>query len=124
MALEGGKKSKTGAWSTNAEVLDDLPRLGLKLQKLNGVRFQSLNQLYADAFVTSIHPDTKRVHTSFSMVGASTGRLSSSDPNLQNIPIRTSEGRRNSTAFVPEDDAVLISADYSVQIELPAGAYC
>ena len=119
MALEGGKKSKTGAWSTNAEVLDDLAAAGVEIAEkvLEWRQISKLKSTYADALVTSIHPDTKRVHTSFSMVGASTGRLSSSDPNLQNIPIRTSEGRQIRTAFVPEDDAVLISADYS-QIEL------
>ena len=119
MALEGGKKSKTGAWSTNADVLDDLAAAGVEIAEkvLEWRQIAKLKSTYADALVTSIHPETKRVHTSFSMVGASTGRLSSSDPNLQNIPIRTQEGRQIRTAFVPEDGAVLISADYS-QIEL------
>ena len=119
MALEGGKKSKTGAWSTNADVLDDLAAAGVEIAEkvLEWRQIAKLKSTYADALVTSIHPETKRVHTSFSMVGASTGRLSSSDPNLQNIPIRTAEGRQIRTAFVPEEDAVLISADYS-QIEL------
>ena len=119
MALEGGKKSKTGAWSTNADVLDDLAAAGVEIAEkvLEWRQIAKLKSTYADALVTSIHPDSKRVHTSFSMVGASTGRLSSSDPNLQNIPIRTAEGRQIRTAFVPEDGSVLISADYS-QIEL------
>ena len=119
MALQGGKKSKTGAWSTNADVLDELAAAGVEIAEkvLEWRQIAKLKSTYADALVTSIHPDTKRVHTSFSMVGASTGRLSSSDPNLQNIPIRTPEGRQIRTAFVPEEGAVLISADYS-QIEL------
>ncbi len=119
MGFEGGKKSKTGAWSTGADILDDLAANGVEIaEKVLGWRqIAKLKSTYADALVTSIHPETKRVHTSYSMVGASTGRLSSSDPNLQNIPIRTPEGRQIRTAFVPDDGAVLISADYS-QIEL------
>ena len=119
MGLTGGKKSKTGAWSTSADVLDELAASGVEIaEKVLGWRqIAKLKSTYADALVTSIHADSGRVHTSFSMVGASTGRLSSSDPNLQNIPIRTPEGRQIRTAFVPEDGAVLISADYS-QIEL------
>ena len=119
MGLEGGKKSKTGAWSTSADVLDDLAAAGVEIAEkvLAWRQIAKLKSTYADALVTSINPETGRVHTSFSMVGASTGRLSSSDPNLQNIPIRTAEGRQIRTAFVPEEGAVLISADYS-QIEL------
>jgi len=119
MGLEGGKKSKTGAWSTGADILDDLAAQGVEIaEKVLGWRqIAKLKSTYADALVESIHPETRRVHTSYSMVGASTGRLSSSDPNLQNIPIRTPEGRQIRTAFVPEDGHVLISADYS-QIEL------
>jgi DNA polymerase-1 len=119
MGLEGGKKSKTGAWSTGADVLDDLAAGGVEIatEVLEWRQLSKLKSTYADALVTSINPETRRVHTSFSMVGASTGRLSSSDPNLQNIPIRTPEGRQIRTAFVPEEGAVLISADYS-QIEL------
>ena len=119
MGLEGGKKSKTGAWSTSADVLDDLVAAGVEIAEkiLEWRQMSKLKSTYADALVTSINSETGRVHTSFSMVGASTGRLSSSDPNLQNIPIRTPEGRQIRTAFVPEKGAVLISADYS-QIEL------
>ena len=119
MGLQGGKKSKTGAWSTSADVLDDLVEGGSEIagKVLEWRQMAKLKSTYADALVTSIHPDTGRVHTSFSMVGASTGRLSSSDPNLQNIPIRTPEGRQIRTAFVPENGSVLVSADYS-QIEL------
>ena len=100
-------------------MLDELAAAGVEIAEkvLEWRQIAKLKSTYADALVTSIHPETKRVHTSFSMVGASTGRLSSSDPNLQNIPIRTPEGRQIRTAFVPEDGAVLISADYS-QIEL------
>lgn len=119
MGLEGGKKSKTGAWSTSADILEDLAAQGIEIaeQVLGWRQIAKLKSTYADALVTSIHPESERVHTSYSMVGASTGRLSSSDPNLQNIPIRTQEGRQIRTAFVPEDGHLLISADYS-QIEL------
>ena len=119
LGLQGGKKSKTGAWSTGAEVLEKLGAEGVVLadKVLAWRQLAKLKSTYADALVSAIHPDTGRVHTSFSMVGASTGRLSSSDPNLQNIPIRTHEGRRIRSAFIAEDGHKLISADYS-QIEL------
>ena len=119
MALQGGKKSKTGAWSTGADILEDLAASGVEIAEkvLDWRQLAKLKSTYADALVSAIHPDSKRVHTSFSMVGASTGRLSSSDPNIQNIPIRTPEGRRIRTAFVSASDHKLISADYS-QIEL------
>ena len=119
MELQGGKKSKTGAWSTGADILEDLAASGVEIAEkvLDWRQLAKLKSTYADALVSAIHPDSRRVHTSFSMVGASTGRLSSSDPNIQNIPIRTPEGRRIRTAFVAEPDQKLISADYS-QIEL------
>jgi len=119
MGLQGGKKSKTGAWSTGADVLDHLAAAGSDIAQkvLDWRQLAKLKSTYADALVSAIHPDTKRVHTSYSMVGASTGRLSSSDPNIQNIPIRTHEGRRIRTAFVAQPGHKLISADYS-QIEL------
>ncbi|MBT6257652.1 MAG: DNA polymerase I [Alphaproteobacteria bacterium] len=119
MELQGGKKSKTGAWSTGADILEDLAASGVEIAEkvLDWRQLAKLKSTYADALVSAIHPDSRRVHTSFSMVGASTGRLSSSDPNIQNIPIRTPEGRRIRTAFVAESDHKLISADYS-QIEL------
>ncbi len=119
MGLQGGKKSKTGAWSTGADVLDHLAAAGADIAQkvLDWRQLAKLKSTYADALVSAIHPDTKRVHTSYSMVGASTGRLSSSDPNIQNIPIRTHEGRRIRTAFVAQPGHKLISADYS-QIEL------
>jgi len=119
MGLQGGKKSKTGAWSTGVDVLDHLAAAGADIAQkvLDWRQLAKLKSTYADALVSAIHPDTKRVHTSYSMVGASTGRLSSSDPNIQNIPIRTHEGRRIRTAFVAQPGHKLISADYS-QIEL------
>ena len=119
LGFEGSKKSKTGAWSTSVDILEDLALGGAEIatKVLEWRHLAKLKSTYADALQASIHPKSKRVHTSFSMVGASTGRLSSSDPNLQNIPIRTEEGRQIRTAFVAESGAVLISADYS-QIEL------
>ncbi len=119
MGLQGGKKSKTGAWSTGADVLDNLAAAGADIAQkvLDWRQLAKLKSTYADALVSAIHPASRRVHTSYSMVGASTGRLSSSDPNIQNIPIRTHEGRRIRTAFVAEPEHKLISADYS-QIEL------
>ena len=119
MGLPGGKKVKTGAYSTSADVLEDLAASGVEIaaKVLEWRHITKLKSTYADALVGSILPETGRVHTSFSMVGASTGRLSSSDPNVQNIPIRTVEGRQIRTAFVAAPGHKLISADYS-QIEL------
>ncbi len=119
MGLPGGKKAKTGAYSTSADVLEDLAASGVEIatRVLEWRHIAKLKSTYADALVDSILPETGRVHTSFSMVGASTGRLSSSDPNVQNIPIRTAEGRQIRTAFVAAPGHKLISADYS-QIEL------
>ncbi len=119
MGLEGGKKSKTGAWSTDANILEDLAAQGVEIARLvlDYRQLAKLKSTYTDALTASILPDTGRVHTSFSMVGAATGRLSSSDPNLQNIPIRTAEGRSIRTAFIARPGHLLLSADYS-QIEL------
>jgi DNA polymerase-1 len=119
MGLAGGKKAKTGAYSTSADVLEELAANGVEIaaKVLEWRQLAKLKSTYADALVDSILPETGRVHTSFSMVGASTGRLSSSDPNIQNIPIRTAEGRQIRTAFVAAPGCKLISADYS-QIEL------
>ena len=119
MGLPGGKKAKTGAYSTSADILEDLAANGVEIatKVLDWRQLAKLKSTYADALVDSILPETGRVHTSFSMVGASTGRLSSSDPNVQNIPIRTAEGRQIRTAFVAAEGKKLISADYS-QIEL------
>ena len=101
MGLDGGKKAKTGAFSTSADILEDLAHQGRdRLQVLEWRHLAKLKSTYADALVETILPTTGRVHTSFSMVGTSTGRLSSSDPNVQNIPIRTAEGRQIRDAFV------------------------
>ena len=119
MALEGGKKGKTGAYATGAEVLETLAAQGHALPEkvLEWRQLAKLKSTYADALVQQINPDTGRVHTSYSQAVASTGRLASSDPNLQNIPVRTEEGRRIRRAFVAEPGHLLLSADYS-QIEL------
>ncbi|MBN2753189.1 MAG: DNA polymerase I, partial [Rhodospirillaceae bacterium] len=120
MSLPGGRKSsKTGAYSTDAEVLDDLAAAGhdLPARVLDWRQLQKLKSTYADALVNQINPKTGRVHTTFSLTVTSTGRLSSTDPNLQNIPIRTDEGRRIREAFVAAPGNLLVSADYS-QIEL------
>ena len=117
--LSGGKRMKTGAWGTDSSVLQALADMGHELpgRILEWRQLQKLKSTYADALVNDINPDTGRVHTSFAMAIASTGRLSSTDPNLQNIPIRTEEGSRIRHAFIAEPGHVLVSADYS-QIEL------
>jgi DNA polymerase-1 len=117
--LPGGKRMKTGAWGTDSSVLQTLAEQGHELpgRILEWRQLQKLKSTYADALIDQINPETGRVHTSFAMAIASTGRLSSNDPNLQNIPIRTSEGSRIRRAFIAEPGHVLVSADYS-QIEL------
>jgi len=120
MALEGGKKSsKTGAWSTDADVLDKLAGEGhdLPVRVLEWRQLAKLKGTYTDALQAQINPRTGRVHTSYAMAGAATGRLASTDPNLQNIPIRTEDGRKIRTAFVAREGCKLLAADYS-QIEL------
>ena len=119
MGLPGGKRMKTGAWGTDAAVLQSLTEQGhaLPARVLDWRQLAKLKSTYADALVEQINPDTGRVHTSFAMAVASTGRLSSTDPNLQNIPIRTEEGSRIRRAFIAAPGHVLVSADYS-QIEL------
>jgi DNA polymerase-1 len=118
MNLEGGKKGKNGKYSTGADILEDLatehemPRRILDWRQLS-----KLKSTYTDALQDHINPDTGRVHTSYSIAGASTGRLASTDPNLQNIPIRSEEGRRIREAFIAEEGKVLVALDYS-QIEL------
>ncbi len=119
MGLPGGKRMKTGAWGTDASVLQQLAEQGhdLPARVLEWRQLAKLKSTYADALVEEINPHTHRVHTSFAMAIASTGRLSSTDPNLQNIPIRTEEGSRIRRAFIAEPGHLLVSADYS-QIEL------
>ena len=119
MSLPGGKKTATGQWSTDSDVLEglaaqghDLPRLLLDWRQLS-----KLKGTYTDNLAAAVAPSTGRVHTSYALASTSTGRLSSNDPNLQNIPVRTEEGRKIRKAFIAEPGNVLISADYS-QIEL------
>ena len=119
LGLPGGRKTGTGAWSTDASTLDDLANAGLPLAKriLDWRQLTKLRSTYTDALLEHINPETGRVHTCYAMAATSTGRLASTDPNLQNIPVRTEEGRRIRTAFVAPPGSKLISADYS-QIEL------
>ncbi len=119
MGLPGGSKTKTGQWSTTAQVLEELAAEGHELPRkiVDWRQLTKLKSTYTDALPGYIHPETKRVHTSYAMAATSTGRLSSNEPNLQNIPIRTSAGRKVRTAFIAEKGNKLISADYS-QIEL------
>jgi DNA polymerase I len=119
MGLPGGKRMKTGAWGTDSSVLQTLADQGHELPAriLEWRQLQKLKSTYADALVEQINSDTGRVHTSFAMAIAATGRLSSTDPNLQNIPIRTEEGSRIRHAFIADKGNKLVSADYS-QIEL------
>ena len=119
MDLPGGKKTKTGAWQTGADVLETLAAEGHALPRtiVDWRTVSKLRSTYTEALQAAINSDTGRVHTSFAMAAAQTGRLSSSDPNLQNIPVRTEEGRKIREAFIAEDGNVLIAADYS-QIEL------
>jgi DNA polymerase-1 len=122
LGLEGGRKGKTGAYGTDAAILEqlalthDLPRRILDWRQLS-----KLKSTYADALVGQIKEETGRVHTCFQLAATSTGRLSSTEPNVQNIPIRTEEGRKIRRAFVAEPGHLLLSADYS-QIELRLAA--
>ncbi len=118
MELPGGKKGKTGAYATGVDVLQDLAtEHDLPGRVLDWRQLSKLKSTYTDALQDHINPDTGRVHTSYSIAGANTGRLASTDPNLQNIPVRTEEGRRIREAFVADQGKVLVSLDYS-QIEL------
>ena len=119
MNLPGGRKTATGAWSTDSGALEDLAAQGVDLARrvLDWRQLSKLRSTYTDALPNHINPVTGRVHTSYSLAATSTGRLASTEPNLQNIPVRTEEGRKIRQAFVAPDGAKLISADYS-QIEL------
>ncbi|HEY5362721.1 MAG TPA: DNA polymerase I [Aestuariivirga sp.] len=119
MGLPGGKKTATGAWSTDAGTLDDLANDGVEFARriLDWRQLAKLRSTYTEALPEYINPKTGRVHTSYAMAATSTGRLASTDPNLQNIPVRTDDGRRIRTAFIAGPGNKLISADYS-QIEL------
>ena len=119
LKIEGGKKSKNGSWQTSVSVLEEISQRGHLISDyiLEWRHFSKLKSTYSVSLVEQINKDTKRIHTTFSMVGTSTGRLSSSDPNLQNIPIRTEEGKLIRTAFESKENYYLLSMDYS-QIEL------
>ncbi|MGH1398024.1 MAG: DNA polymerase I [Alphaproteobacteria bacterium] len=123
MGLEGGKKTKTGQYSTDVKTLEELALQGHEIvQKILDWRgLSKLKSTYTDALQEQIIPETGRVHTSYAMTGTSTGRLASSDPNLQNIPIRTEDGRKIRTAFIADAGHKLLSVDYS-QVELRLAA--
>jgi DNA polymerase I len=124
MGLKGGKKGKSGDYSTDVTVLERLAEDNVPIARkvLEWRQLSKLKSTYTDALQEQINPATGRVHTSYSLTGAQTGRLSSNDPNLQNIPIRTEVGRRIREAFVAEPGNVLLSADYS-QVELRLAAH-
>jgi DNA polymerase-1 len=124
LGYKGGKKGKSGQYSTDVSVMEKLAAEGAPMARkvLEWRQLAKLKSTYTDALQAAINPATGRVHTSYSLVGAQTGRLSSTDPNLQNIPIRTAIGRQIREAFVPEPGCVLLAADYS-QIELRLAAH-
>ncbi|MFN3387682.1 MAG: DNA polymerase I [Allosphingosinicella sp.] len=124
MGLKGGRKGKSGTWSTDVNELERLSREGVPIAALvlEWRQLSKLKSTYTDALQQQINQETGRVHTSYSLSGAQTGRLSSTDPNLQNIPIRTEIGRRIRDAFVAEPGYVMLAADYS-QIELRLAAH-
>ncbi len=124
LGYKGGKKGKTGQYSTDVSVLEKLAAEGAPIARLvlEWRQLAKLKSTYTDALQAAINPETSRVHTSYSLVGAQTGRLSSTDPNLQNIPVRTAIGRQIREAFVPDEGNVLLAADYS-QIELRLAAH-
>lgn len=119
MGLTGGTKTKTGAWSTSAQVLDELAEQGHEFPKkiLEWRQVSKLKSTYTDALPEYVHPQTHRVHTTYALAATTTGRLSSNEPNLQNIPVRTEDGRKIRRAFIATPGHKLVSADYS-QIEL------
>ena len=124
MGFKGGKKGKSGQYSTDVTVLEDLAGQGVEIARkvLDWRQLAKLRSTYTDSLQQQIDPATGRVHTSYSLVGAQTGRLSSTNPNLQNIPIRTEMGRQIRDAFVAEPGNVILAADYS-QIELRLAAH-
>lgn len=124
MGYKGGKKGKSGAYSTDVTILEQLKAQGAPIaaKVLEWRQLSKLKSTYTDALQTQINKDSGRVHTSYSLTGAQTGRLSSTDPNLQNIPIRTEVGRQIRHAFVAEPGNVILAADYS-QIELRLAAH-
>jgi DNA polymerase-1 len=128
MGIKGGRKGKSGVYSTDVTELEriaadkDSPGKDIARQVLDWRQLSKLKSTYTDALQAQINPATGRVHTSYSLTGAQTGRLSSTDPNLQNIPIRTEIGRQIRDAFVADDGNVLLAADYS-QIELRLAAH-
>jgi DNA polymerase I len=119
MGITGGSKTKTGAWSTSAQILDELAEQGHAFPKkiLEWRQVSKLKSTYTDALPTYVHPQTHRVHTTYALAATTTGRLSSNEPNLQNIPVRTEDGRKIRRAFIASPGHRLVSADYS-QIEL------
>jgi DNA polymerase-1 len=119
MGIPGGTKTKTGAWSTSAQILDELAEQGHEFPKkiLEWRQVSKLKSTYTDALPTYVHPQTHRVHTTYALAATTTGRLSSNEPNLQNIPVRTEDGRKIRRAFIASKGHKLVSADYS-QIEL------
>ena len=119
MSLPGGKKTKTGAWSNTASILDELAEQGHAFPRLilDWRQVSKLKSTYTDALPEYVHPQTHRVHTTYALAATTTGRLSSNEPNLQNIPVRTEDGRKIRRAFVATPGHKLVSADYS-QIEL------
>jgi DNA polymerase-1 len=119
LRLEGGTKTKTGQWATGARALEELAEQGHKLPQriLDWRQVSKLKSTYTDALPDFVNPTTHRVHTNYALASTTTGRLSSSDPNLQNIPVRTEDGRKIRRAFIAAPGTKLVSADYS-QIEL------
>jgi DNA polymerase-1 len=119
MGISGGTKTKTGAWSTSAQILDELAEQGHEFPKkiLEWRQVSKLKSTYTDALPNYVHPQTHRVHTTYALAATTTGRLSSNEPNLQNIPVRTEDGRKIRRAFIATPGHKLVSADYS-QIEL------
>ena len=119
MGITGGAKTKTGAWSTSAQILEDLAEQGHEFPKkiLEWRQVSKLKSTYTDALPAYVHPQTHRVHTTYALAATTTGRLSSNEPNLQNIPVRTEDGRKIRRAFIAIPGHKLVSADYS-QIEL------